>query len=234
MFGGVSLVGKRAVLFDIDGTLLDTTGQLVAGLGDTFEHFLGMRPSAEAILATVGMPLREQMKLYRSQAPTEAEIATMVDYTIERYQIHKHHVRVFEPAVEALKLFKTSGFKTAVVTSRNHTELEHFFTDFSAVDAINAAVCVSDVVFPKPHGESALLACERLGVSPAESVYIGDSIFDVKCAQDAQVAMIAVTYGMGKETALRAENPDMIISSPDELLRWAREAIEPLCAAERN
>lgn len=234
MFPGLSLSGKRAFLFDVDGTLVDSTKTIIAGLGDAFEKFARHRPDPVLLQATIGMPLTEQMRMYQLHEPTSDRLKEMIDYTIERYRAHGGFTIPFESAVAALHHLKQSGFGIAVVTSRNSVELEHFFADFPLASSIDAAVCASDVVMPKPNPECAILACDKLGVAPHEAVYIGDSIFDMQCARQAEIATIAVTYGAATESALAAEAPDLIVRSPEELLAWAHEATRTPCVNERN
>jgi HAD superfamily hydrolase (TIGR01549 family) len=234
VFPGVSLEGKRAVLFDVDGTLVDSTETIIRGLGDAFEKYAGHRPSDDILKESIGMPLKEQMRMYQLHEPTCDQLREMIDYTIERYRTHGGFSTPFEPTVEAMLLMKEAGFKVAAVTSRNCAELQHLYADFPFATHFDCAVCASDVVMPKPNPECAILACDKLGVSPSESIYIGDSVFDMKCAHQAEIATIAVTYGAATEYALAAESPDLIVRSPEELLAWAREATRTLCVNERN
>lgn len=234
MFRGVSLDGKRAVLFDVDGTLVDSTETIVNGLGDAYERYAGHRPSADILKSTIGMPLTDQMRLYQLHEPTSDLLQEIIAYTIESYVIHGASTKGFQSSIDALIHFKESGFKVAAVTSRNALELEHLHAGFPFTAHLDAAICSSDVLMPKPNPECAYLACERLGVEPEEAVYIGDSVFDMQCARQAGIATIAVTYGTGLESALAAESPDLIVRSPEELLAWAREATRTPCVNERS
>jgi phosphoglycolate phosphatase-like HAD superfamily hydrolase len=79
-----------------------------------------------------------------------------------------------------------------------------------------------------------LLACERLGVRPSEAFFIGDAVFDIRCAKAAGVYSVAVAYGATSATDLAAEHPDLLIQTPDELLAWAQTSFETAtCHAKR-
>jgi pyrophosphatase PpaX len=231
---GLSLATFQAVLFDVDGTLVDSLEALVAGLADTYEKIAGIRPPDEEIKSLIGLPLRKQLTLYRNSEPTDEELADAIDFAIERFEANKHLERIIEPAVETLRLCKRVGLKTALVTSKTRKELELFLTRFPAADAVDVTVTASDVFRPKPAPDCALLACERLDVNPANAAMIGDSVYDLRCASAAGIATVAVGYGSAPQTALLAERPDAFFETPEELRDWARDAFLETTCPERN
>jgi HAD superfamily hydrolase (TIGR01509 family) len=232
---GLSLLNFRAVLFDVDGTLVDSAEMFVRGLGDTFEKYAGLRPSREAILALMGVPLVEQLKLYQASEPSPGKLDEMIAYAIERYGVHEEHESPFHASIEMLRCCHQQGLRTALVTSKNSTELEGFTKRFSGTPFVDATVCASDVLHPKPAPDSALLACHKLGVKPSEAVFIGDSVYDMQCARSAGISCVAVAYGAATRDALIAEQPDLLLETPEELLAWAQSAfLEPTCRERRS
>jgi pyrophosphatase PpaX len=225
MPGGPFPSNMKAVLFDVDGTLVDTLPALIKGLGDAYERFNGWRPSDREIEALIGMPLREQLALFRDEAPGDDELRKMMAFTIDRFEENKDLERFFEPAIQMLRLCIDYGLKTALVTSKSDVELNLFLKRFEEGRRVHTAVCASDVANPKPAPDSALLACERLGVKPEEAIFIGDSVYDMRCGKSAAMPVIAVTYGSGTREALSAEEPDLLLNTPDELLEWAENTI---------
>ena len=234
MPGRLSESNLDAVLFDVDGTLVDSLGMIIHGLGDTFEKFQGHRPSDETIRSLIGMPMRKQLGLFRDVPPTEAEFDEMIAFAINRFEFHIEHESLFEPSVQALREFHAAGVRTALVTSKDHTELDLFMKRFPAADCVHTVVCASDVTHPKPDSESATKACALLGVRPDRAIMIGDSVYDLRCARGAGVAAAAVTYGAGLRQDLLAEEPDLVIETPDDLLDWARLAISNQTCLERK
>ncbi|MBL8047696.1 MAG: HAD-IA family hydrolase [Chthonomonas sp.] len=222
------LQGKTAILFDVDGTLVDTMEMLVAGLGDSFEHFSGRRPPREELLAMMGVALREQMDYYGMDQRTEETNAERCHATVDNYMRHRETQRIYQETVDALQLAQSLGYRTALVTSRNHRELAELFHDFPVLQQVDSAISSSDVVHPKPAPDSALLACDRLGVLPEEAVMLGDSKFDMGCAQSAGVLALAVTYGAGDPNDLAPFAPAWTFRSPAEVLRAFQE-LTPLC-----
>lgn len=221
----------RAILFDVDGTLVDSIPQVVAGLGDTFETFGDLRPSDAEIKAMIGMPLSAQLVRFGCEKhPTDQ----LIDYTIERYGVHAHLVSEFSGSTQALMAAYKGGIKTAFVTSRNALELSHLEEAYSGWAFSNAQICASHVPAPKPAPDSAILAMKQLGVEPSETVMIGDSIYDLRCAKSAGIRCGAVLYGSGEREALIAETPDYIFETQNDLQEWVTEQVEHSHATEED
>jgi pyrophosphatase PpaX len=221
----------RAALFDVDGTLVDSLGYVVIAIAEAIHSFTGKQIPKAEIRALVGMPLARQMSFY---ALDPGDIEPMVRDSIQRMAANATEERVFEGAVQTLAICRRVGIKTALVTSKNADELKIFLQRFTQADSVDVTVCASDVLRPKPDPESALLACERLGVEPGESVFIGDSIYDMRCAKDAGMTCVAVAYGAGDRALLEAEMPDVLFDTPEELFAWGQEAILQTSCREKS
>jgi HAD superfamily hydrolase (TIGR01549 family) len=226
------LEGRKAVLFDVDGTLIDTLAVILDVLGETMRRFAGIEVPSEDLRAVVGMPLREEFLTFC--AIPEATLEDMVKFAVTELATRKHLETEFEPAVKALRYCYDAGLKTALVTSKSRPELDLFLNHFSGKDCLHTAVCATDVFKPKPHPEIVHLACEHLGCRPDEAFMIGDSIFDIQSARSAGSFSIGVAYGSGPLSALRAEQPDVLIETPAELLAWLTQRIVPRPCEERN
>jgi pyrophosphatase PpaX len=226
---GLALASLDAVLFDVDGTLVDSLEMIVLGLGDTYEWISGRRPSDADLLRNIGKPLPAQFGLF-GHAWSEEELAELTAYSIQRFRVHEERERMFCPAIQALRLASDRGLRTALVTSKTAPELDDFMSRFPGAPWVDATVCASDVQRPKPDPQSALRACELLGVPTHRAIMIGDSVYDLRCARGAGMACVAVAYGAGRPEALAAENPDLLLDTPDALLAWAESAfIQPSC-----
>ena len=222
---GLSLADFQAVLFDVDGTLVDTLPALIKGLGDSYEHFNQVRPSDGQIQATIGLPLRKQMRMFTDKEVTESELEERMNYTVSRFEAYSDLEKEFAPAVKTLQLVIQSGRKTALVTSKSALEVSLFRKRFSWFASVDTIICSSDVTHPKPDPESVQLACQQLGVSPQQAVYIGDAVFDMQSASKAGASAVAVGYGSGTRQALLDEHPQLFFETPDALLAWAKESI---------
>jgi pyrophosphatase PpaX len=230
----VRLSNLRAVLFDVDGTLVDTLKGVVLGLGDTSAEFFGYRPPDEDVLRLIGRPIRDQLEQFAGHALDPRSADRMVNHAIDRIEGHSHLEKPFQPAIEALALCRRSGLKTALVTSKNDRELESFLKRFLGAEHVDTTVCSTDVLSPKPHPECALLACRRLGVEPSEAVFIGDSVYDIRCAHDAGIPAVAVAYGSAPKEHLAAEKPEVLLETPEALLEWVQATLSTLPCPEKR
>ena len=231
----LALCNFKAVLFDVDGTLVDSLAKIINGLGDVFEKYTGERPAETKIKSLIGLPLDVQMGKFVKPGVSGSELEEMIQYTIFCYEQHRHLEREIAPAMESLKLCHEAGIKTALVTSKNAPEMAIFVPTFSGMEYVDATVCASDVARPKPDPECVFRACDLLQVAPEDAIYIGDAIYDIQSAQAAGSTPVAVAYGSATAEDLAQEKPAMLLETPDALLAWTRTSLlEPTCRERKR
>lgn len=218
------LTDFRAVLFDVDGTLVNSIDVIVLGITDTFHRFQQPCPTREVILGQIGVPLTRQLANYEGVTNDPVVLSDMAKHAMEMFEIHAHAETPFQDAIEALRVARAAGLKIALVTSKSKNELTPFLKRFDATRHVDATVSASDVQKPKPDPESAWLACRLLEVKPSEAIFIGDSIFDIQCAKSAGMKSAAVGYGAGRTEDLMALDPELYFPTPESLLSWALTA----------
>ncbi|MBS1717942.1 MAG: HAD-IA family hydrolase [Armatimonadetes bacterium] len=221
----------KAVLFDVDGTLVNSRQRILLGLAEGIQNISGYVPSQEEVRRLIGMSLVDQMRMYAPHA-TEQELEGYVRFTLQRYDFHAAHDEFFTDALQTLQLCADHNLKTALVTSKNQDEMVVFLNDFPLRNRLSAVVSASDVPRPKPAADPVLEACLRLSVKPSEALMIGDSVFDVLSAKSAGAASVAVTYGFSDRDTLAGASPDLILETPEELLSWAQESLKPHATQE--
>lgn len=212
----------RCALFDIDGTLVDTVELIVRALDHTFRKHLGVQISRDELRRTIGLPLHRQVRLFDHLVDFAPDHRAMEADEIDYYESHKHLERIIPEAVDALKEAKQAGLRTALVTSKNRLELEMFLPRLGVNGWIDAVVSSSDVTRPKPAPDPVLVALQRLGARPQEAVFVGDTVYDIQCAREAGVKVIAVGWGAHPVEVLRAGSPDWLFEEPAQLRKFFR------------
>ena len=223
-----------AVLFDVDGTLVDSLRGVVLGLQETYSKFLNIEIGDAEIRALIGTPLKVQAGYFTKEPLPSQTLEEMEKFAVERFFSLEHLERDFEGAINGLVDCAESGLKTCLVTSKNGIELDRFMKRFSGKRSVMATVCASDVRHPKPDPESVLLACQKLGVEVSRSVMIGDSIFDVQSARAAGAYSVAVLYGAGDQKKLLEAGPDFVIETPLALRNWLAASFETRQCPAKN
>ncbi|MDW8320841.1 MAG: HAD-IA family hydrolase [Armatimonadota bacterium] len=212
----------RCALFDIDGTLVDTVELIVRALDHTFRKHLGIQICRDELRRTIGLPLHKQVRLFDHLVDFVPDHRAMEADEIAYYEAHKHLERVIPEAVGALKEAKRAGLRTALVTSKNQLELETFLPRLDVNGWVDTVVSASDVARPKPAPDPVLVALKRLGALPQEAVFVGDTVYDIQCAREAGVKVIAVGWGAHPMEVLRADRPDWLFEEPAQLREFFR------------
>jgi phosphoglycolate phosphatase len=186
----------RAALFDFDMTLVDSAGA-IAHCMNLLAQRAGLRPlSREEVLATIGLPIETAWgRLWGRYDPDWTRI-----YREEFRQAEHERLRPMPGAVEALDLLRASGVRTGLVTNRRYPR------DVTALvglaDRLDLILGLEDVPRPKPDPSALVLALERLGASPEEAFYAGDTDIDMRAAAAAAVPGLGVAAGHFSREAL--------------------------------
>lgn len=209
---------KKYVVFDFDGTLVNTNDVIIASWQATFEHFLGHRESEEKIKDTFGETLVYTVGVNFPGLPTEDVICYYRDYQMAHCD---EMVCVFDGIVDMLKELKDRGYKLAIATSRTHKGTLDYLNQFGMREYFDAVVSMEDVDRHKPDPDTCLVALSKLGATPEESVMLGDTRFDVGCANNAGVDSILVGWsGVTTEEKLKSigYEPTYCIDAPMDLI----------------
>jgi pyrophosphatase PpaX len=203
------------VLFDLDGTVIDSGGIILASMRHATREVLGRDFDDDELMEAVGGPgLEAQMRAFGSDR---------VDELVRVYRAHNEplHQEILCCAgmEDALERLRAEGRRLGVVTAKRRSTVELAFEHLPLGHLFDAVVGGDETERHKPDPEPLLLAAERLGASPAETVYVGDSPFDVRAAKAARMASVAVTWGRIHDRArLEREHPDAIVDTAEELL----------------
>ena len=212
----------RTVLFDLDGTLIDSVRLIL----DSYHHTLathGLPPrSDEEWLAGVGTPLTVQFADWRNDPETlQALIATYREYNLKH---HDRMVTVYPGVVEAVRALKEDGIATGLVTSKNRAGALRGLTLVQLEALMDVLVCADEVENPKPHPEPVEKAVRLLSADPRATVYVGDSVHDMLSGRAAGVRTAAVLWGPFGRAHLEGAQPDYWLERPEELLTLVRDS----------
>lgn len=220
----------RAVLFDLDGTLIDTTELILQCFDHSWRSVLGRGNARQALIDTFGMPLREAMaRLLLSNhtgcaagggAGADAGVVErlLVEYRLFNLSNHDSLARGFDGAADVMAGLRSRGYKTGVVTSKSR-ELATRGLRLCGLDGlIDTAICLEDTERHKPGPEPILAALDRLNAAPCEAAYVGDSCHDLVAGRAAGVMTVAALWGPSTRSALECERPDRLAGSVRELL----------------
>ena len=204
------------VLFDLDGTLIDSGPIILASMQHAVRTVLGREiPPDELQMSIGGQGIVAQMA---------AIDADHVDELLDAYKEHNdglhETLEAFDELLALLPGLKAQGRRLGIVTAKRHRTVGLALDRFPALEsAFDVVIAYEDTSKHKPDPEPVLLAVEKLGGAPDDAVYVGDSPFDIGAAKAAGVFAVAVGWGgIHPDDRLRAEQPDAFVRTPEELL----------------
>jgi pyrophosphatase PpaX len=204
----------RAALFDIDGTVQDTSEFIFRAFEHVFEHYACTTGTRDALRPLIGLPLQE---IYARFLPG-VSIDTLRDMHNGFQSLNLNLIGKYDGIEDILKTFKESGLSIAAVSSRKRESLEESLTHSNIIHYFDTIIGPYDTPHHKPHPAPALLALERLGARPDEAIMIGDSYIDIETGKNAGTHTMRVTYGFNQEN-IDNPMPDYIAHTPQEILQ---------------
>lgn len=210
---------KKAVLFDLDGTLLNTLGDLTAAVNHALTAH-GFPTHTEASVRTfIGDGVKQLIERACPPDADEATRASVLAAYLPYYAAHNADKTVPYPGVmELLHELKAAGYCLGVVSNKHAPGVTALCARFFG-ELMDIAVGNDDTRPPKPAPDSLLYAMEQLGLSPDTTWFVGDSTMDVQTARAARVRCAAVTWGFHDRDRLAAEHPALLADSTAEILQ---------------
>ena len=203
----------RAVLFDLDGTLMDSTDAIVNSYFHTFDTIGEPRPERGTIIGTIGDPLQKQFPTMTSH-----DVDECIRIYRAYYGEHSAAITTLLPGVEeTLATLAGRGIKMGFVTSKRREAAEMLLEHLGALHYMDARIGPLEVTEHKPHPEPVQKAMAVLGVQPEETVFVGDMHFDVLAGLAAGAVTIAVATGYETRAQLEALAPDAVYDTMYEV-----------------
>jgi len=211
----------KAILFDLDGTILDTRDLILNSMQYAYTKVLGaeLLPSDDELLSLVGIPLREQMERI---SPQNSE-ALFEAYLEGNSQAPDSMLRSFSGTAETLALLRESGLRLAVVTLKRHHSAAEGLESTGLLDYFEFVLGADDTTENKPKPGPLLDAAQIMGLATHECTYVGDSPFDMLAARSADILAIGALWGMFSKEALLEAGAELFVSHISELPRLLKE-----------
>lgn len=205
----------NTVLFDLDGTLIDTNELIISSFLHTLEHYYPNRYKREDVLPFLGPTLRET---FEPMDPTKVDemIATYRKYNLAH---HDTFVTEFPTVLETVKILKERGYKVGIVTTKlsdvvmkglKLTKLDSYFDVIVALDHVEKA---------KPDPEPIFNALKQLGSQPEEAIMVGDNFHDILAGKNAGTKTAGVAWTIKGRDYLEKFDPDYILEEMADLLK---------------
>ena len=194
-----------ALLFDLDGTLVDSIELILSSFRYTFRQHVGEVPPDSKWIAGLGTPLFTQLKEFtQDDALARAMIATYRQYQLAH---HDEFMRSYDGVSEAMAELRARGHATAVVTSKM-SDLAIRALDFTGLrGTIDVVIGMEDTQRHKPDPEPVRVALAKLGRAANEAVFLGDSPHDIASGNAAGVITVAAQWGPFSRQELDAAKP---------------------------
>lgn len=212
----------QAVLFDLDGTLADTAGDL-AGALNRLRTDRGLAPLPVAMLRVhASSGARGLIGAGLDIHPDHPEYETLrVAFLAAYEQCLSETTALFDGVAEVLDALEARGLKWGVVTNKVHRFTLPVMKGLGLAERSGVTVSGDTTAHAKPHPLPLLHACEQLGVSPQATLYVGDDLRDIQAAQAAGMPSAAAGWGyLGQAVHIRDWQATVIADQPADLLRW--------------
>ncbi|KEQ22070.1 pyrophosphatase PpaX [Paenibacillus tyrfis] len=205
----------QTVLFDLDGTIVDTNELIIQSFLHTFEGITKEPVTREHIVPNMGRPLIEQMVFFSGRE--------QVDDLVQKYRAFNiaHHdelVREFPYVRETVAKLHAAGVKLGVVTSKIRQTTEMGLKLTGLYDYFGTIVTVDDVENPKPDPEGIHKAIRELGGDLSSALMVGDSHYDIEAAHNAGIPSVAVAWSLKGTEYLKQYNPTHIIQDMRDIV----------------
>lgn len=202
------------VLFDLDGTIIDTNELIISSFMHVLEKHVQPPLTREVIIPKMGMTLEQQLQFFSG-----SEDVTHFHQAYRTYNDahHDEMVQPFPHVLEVIKELDRRGITMGVVTTKNKPGTFRVLEMFGLDKYMKAIVTVMDVEHPKPHPEPVLMAIKQLGADPEATLMVGDSPVDIQSAKAAGARSAGVAWSLKGEKVLREYNPDYILHDMTDL-----------------
>ncbi|WP_057912014.1 pyrophosphatase PpaX [Peribacillus muralis] len=204
----------NTLLFDLDGTLINTNELIIASFTETLNHFCPGQFKREDIIPFIGPTLTDT---FSSIDPSRVK-EMIAFYREHNWKNHDALVTQFDGVFETVQTLKQAGFKMAVVTTKKRDVVEKGLRLSNLEQFFEVVVTLDDVENAKPDPEPLIKALHQLGSNPDEAIMIGDSYHDILGGQNAGTKTAGVAWSLKGREFLESYHPDHMLDKMADLL----------------
>lgn len=218
---------SKHVLFDLDGTLLDTAKDFTQVLNQLLQQYDRPEVSSAKVEETVSDGARALIKLGFNIEESHDNFSGYLQELLDLYAIKiiNTEAELFQGIPELLNRIKAEKFSWGIVTNKPSRFTSPLLKNFPPLQNAAVVTCADQVSQGKPSPESILLACEKLGLEAKDCIYIGDHKRDIDAGKNAKMTTVAVSWGyFPKHIQLKDWMPDLIVDSPEEIAAFLFES----------
>lgn len=204
----------KNILFDVDGTLIDTEKPIIYSLQKVLREELNIQKSYDDLLFVLGIPGKYSLEKLNIPKDKLDYILNKWSYTIS---LNQNKMKLFDNMEYVLKNLYNKQVNLGIITSKNDEEMKNEFSPFNIDKYFTCIVTASDTRLHKPNPDPILKAMDNLKITRDRTIYIGDSIYDMKSAKSAGIAFGLAKWGTPTPNAFK--NPDHSFSKPTDILK---------------
>ena len=216
----------KLIIFDVDGTLIDSRGAIMVAMKAAFQSVNSPMPDRDSVLAVVGLSLPSALKQL-NDALSDEQISSMVDVYQEYFLNHQHLPAPFFDGIEEgiLKLAQRSDVQLGLATGHGRRGLERLMSVWSCADMF-ATVQTADEHPSKPNPSMLSQCMADCDAAPRDVMMIGDTVFDIEMAKAVKAHSIGVSWGNHGAGSLQEAGAGSICGSPKDLFETLEIWIE--------
>ncbi|MYL34017.1 pyrophosphatase PpaX [Pontibacillus yanchengensis] len=210
----------RTLLFDLDGTLINTNELIIASFLHTTETYAPGEYTREDVINFIGPPLEESLKTIN---PNEDVETMMNTYRTHNHEHHDELVHAYDGVRESLAKLKEAGFKLGIVTTKLRQTVNMGLKLTEIEDYFETVVTLDDVDHAKPHPEPVVRAMKALDAKPEETIMIGDNTHDIDAGKNAGTKTAGVAWTIKGKKVLEDLHPDFMLEHMSDILKIVME-----------
>ena len=216
---------EKLLLFDYDGTLVDSAQMIIDGTVEAFNRSGLAAPKPEEIIAGIGQKLDVAIKSYlpfEHEGTLNEVIRHYRHWYVEKDLEGKKFEPLFENIKSMLEKLYQDGWHLGIATNKSLKGLNRGLL-YHEIEKFFSIIMTTDDFIPKPNKDMAMHALKTLKVKNSDAFMIGDTVYDIKMGKNAKINTIGVTWGYNTKEELNQADADHIINDPSQLVEVLRE-----------